>query len=294
MKKEDTVITKSQETFWSKYALVLLLIPSVGYLMLFYGTPLLKAVLGSFGIGLYGDDSGFTLKYYHDIFTSKTSLMGIAMSIYFGIVPMIVSLIISIPLASLLQRSFYGRKLFNGLYKIPLAIPSIVTALMTLAVFGQGQWLSRLLFMVDMEVPQMVRDKYGIGVIIAIAWKNIPFMTIIISGGMGAISKEVINASRLLGASKLKTFFLIEIPMAMPSIVAAVLLTFISSMGAFAVPNLLGAAYPLPLSVMMYDYFQQGKWGYVFAMGLILTAFAMLILVAYYTIEKRMTQNKGE
>ena len=116
-------------------------------------------------------------------------------------------------------------------------------------------------------------------------------MTLIIGGSIASIQKDVVHAARTLGASPLAAFLRIEVPLALPGISAATLLSFIGGMGAFAVPNLLGPVYPLPLSIHMYvNAFERNDWGLVYAMGTTLSAVACLVLLAYYRATRAMRQ----
>ena len=231
----------------------LLLVPGVGFLALFFGLPLALALLSSLGIGTIGAESGFTLHHYVDLFADSVYRDGLLFSIYISVVPTLVSLAIAVPLAVSLQASFPGKKIFSTLYKAPLVIPSIVAAFIVMILFDRGGEISRMLKPLGLGLPKLVRDEWALGVIIAMAWKAIPFMTLIIAGAVATIPEDLRAAARTLGAGRLITLWRIELPLALPGITAATLLVFVTSTGAFAVPSLLGPIYPKPLSVWMYD-----------------------------------------
>jgi putative spermidine/putrescine transport system permease protein len=264
--------------------LLLLLTPGVGYLLVFFGWPLLSALIGSFHL----DDGSFTLQWYTRIFTRPSMLRGLSVSIYYGVAPVVVSLLASIPLALLLRRSFLGRKLFNGLYKLPMAVPSIIVALMVIIVAERGGFLDRLLAPLGLGLPKLVRDDWGVGVILSTVWKQIPFMTLIITSAFAAVPEDIRLAARSLGASRLNTFLFVEVPLAMPGITAAILLTFIGSMGSYAIPDIVGPPVARPLSVLMVAEFSQGRFAQVYAMGMVLSLFAIAVLIAYYTLTARI------
>ncbi len=272
----------------NRLTLLLLLSPGVGFLLVIFGLPLALALLGSFGIGVSGPKGGFSLAAYHKIFHDPRYVAGLKTSLYYGLAPIVVDLAIAIPLALALSRSFIGRKLFNGLYKIPLAIPSIVIAFAMLTLFEQGGFLSRLLAHAGLVLPRMVRDPWGIGVIAAMAWKDVPFMTLIITGSFAAVPTELTNAARALGASRLQAFALVMLPLAMPGITAAVLLAFIRSIGSFVLPDVLAASFPLPLSVLMYQAFRDSNWPLVYAIGSVLMAASIIVLVTYHLLSDRL------
>ncbi|OBZ94792.1 ABC transporter permease [Pararhizobium polonicum] len=270
--------------------LALLLLPGVGYLVVFFGGPLASALIGSLQL----NGGTFTLQWYERIFTRATMLRGLKTSIYYGVAPVIVSLAVSIPLALLIRQNFRGRKLFNGLYKLPMAVPGIIVALMVIIMAERGGFIDRVIAPFGLSLPKLVRDEWGIGVILATVWKQIPFMTLIITSAFAGIPEDIRHAARSLGASRLNTFVFVEVPLAMPGITAAILLTFIGSMGSYAVPDIVGSPSPRPLSVLMVSEFNDGKFAQVYAMGMVLSLFAIAVLLAYYALTAKIGVNRAK
>jgi putative spermidine/putrescine transport system permease protein len=287
--------------------IILLLSSGIGYLIIFYGVPLLRALLGS--VGLYspaGTSSGFTLHWFTVIYENNAYRASFFFSLWLALGPVILSLFISVPLAAVLQKTFIGKKTFEALYKIPLAVPGIIVAFIVMTSVDKGGVLHRLFkYYVDPLLPaqlawlklganwpKFVRDPIGLGVILASSWKNIPFMTLIIGGAMSAIPHDVLHAARTLGAKRWTVFFRIQIPLALPGISAAVLLAFIRGLGAYAVPRLLGPPeYPLPLSIRMFQFAtERNEWEIVFAMGILLSIAASIVLLTYYGLTARMNR----
>jgi putative spermidine/putrescine transport system permease protein len=267
---------------WRRQAL---LWPGVGFLTLLFAAPLLSSLLSS--VGLDQGLSGFTLEHFAHIFERPAMRQGLWMSIYYGVAPVIVTLIISTALALLLRRHFAGRALFSGLYKIPMAVPGIIAALIVMTLAERGGFLDRLVAPMGLSLPKLIRDPWGVGVILTSVWKQVPFMTLVITGAFAAIPQDVIDASRTLGASRWRTLLLVELPLAMPGISAAVLLTFIGSMGSFAIPDLVGPPSPRPLAVHMVAEFGNGNLPLVHAIGMLLSAFAVVVLLSYYALTAR-------
>ena len=272
--------------------LLLCLLPGVGYLLALFGLPLLRVVYGSF-TSTSPDQNGLGLATWQALFANPVYMDGLWFSLWLGIAPTLVSLVISLPLSALMQANEGSRKLFGTLYKIPLVVPGIVAGFLVLIVLDRGGMASRLATPLGLSIPRLVRDDLGLGAIIASAWKTVPFMTLIIAGAMAAISKEVLAAARTLGASQLTILWRIQLPLAQPGITAAILLSFIGSLGSYVIPSLLGPAYPLPLSVHMFaEGFQKGNWPMVYAMGTLLSVMAVAVLLAYYTIIGSLGRSK--
>ncbi len=278
----------------SRLALPLLLAPGVGYLVLFFGLPLALALLASFGMGMFGNGSAPTLRFYLELLTNSVYRDALGMSVYLSVVPTVASLAVALPLAVALQASFPGKKLFATLYKVPLVVPSIVAAFIVMILFDRGGEIARVIRPLGLGLPKLVRDGWALGVIIAMAWKAVPFMTLIIAGSVAAIPEDLKAAARTLGATRLAVLLRIELPLALPGITAAVLLVFVGSTGAFAVPYLLGPIYPKPLSVSMYESaLHDNNWALASAMGVVLSLVACLVLVVYYRLTAGMRHAFG-
>jgi putative spermidine/putrescine transport system permease protein len=275
-------------------ALFLLLLPGVGYLVMFFGLPLVLALLTSLGMGTMGTNNGLTFSHYAELFSNSVYRDGIRYSLYISIVPTLVSLAVALPLAVTLQETFPGKKLFLTLYKVPLVVPGIVAAFIVMILFDRGGEMSRILKPLGLSLPKLVRDDWSLGVIIALAWKSIPFMTLVIGGALASIPSDLALAARSLGARRQTVFWQIELPLALPGITAAVLLVFVGSTGAFAVPSLLGPIYPKPLSVWMYEAaYQKNDWGLATAMGIVLSAIACVVLLVYYRLTSGLNRATG-
>lgn len=260
------------------------LLPGVGYLLLFFGLPLVNVIAGSFTSSIVGA-APVTLDTWIGLFANPVYMDGLWFSLWLGIAPTAVSLLISLPLSALMQANEASQKLFGTLYRIPLVVPGVVAGFLILVILDRGGMASRLVAPLGLTMPRLVRDEWGIGAIIALSWKTVPFMTLIIAGTMAAISKDVLAAARTLGANRLTVLWRIQLPLAQPGITAAILLSFIGSLGTYVIPSLLGPSYPLPLSVHMFaEGFQQGNWPLAYAMGTLLSAFAIVVLLAYYAI----------
>ena len=260
------------------------LLPGVGYLLLFFGLPLVNVTLGSFTSRAPGA-APITLDTWSSLFANPVYMDGLWFSLWLGIAPTLVSLVISLPLSALMQANETSQKLFGTLYRIPLVVPGVVAGFLILVILDRGGMASRLVAPLGLTVPRLVRDEWGVGAIIALSWKTVPFMTLIIAGAMAAISKDVLAAARTLGASRLTVLWRIQLPLAQPGVTAAILLSFIGSLGSYVIPSLLGPSYPLPLSVHMFaEGFQKGNWPMVYAMGTLLSVLAVAVLLAYYAI----------
>ncbi len=273
----------------------LLLVPGVGYLLVFFGSPLALALLGSVGLETIGTSTpGFTLEHYRTMLTNSIYLDGLWFTLYLSITSTLLSLLIALPVTALVLQSFPGKQLFNTLYKVPLVVPGVVAAFLVLTLVDRGGLLPRAFERIGLGFPQLVRDRLALGVLIGMAWKSVPFMVLVIGGAMASVPKDVLAAARTLGANAWQAFVKVQVPLALPGITAATLLVFIGSTGAYAIPNLIGPVYPSPLSVHMYENaFERNQWGLVAAMGSVLSLTSSLVLLAYYQLTRGATRSSS-
>jgi putative spermidine/putrescine transport system permease protein len=231
------------------------------------------------------------LEHWQSLVTERLYRDAVAMSLYLALVPTVLALAISVPLASAIRRGFAGHRLFQTFYKLPLVVPSIVAAFVVMTLFDRGGVVSRVLAPLGLSLPQLVRDPWALGAIIAMTWKNVPFMTLIICDGLAAINDDLRQAARTLGARPITVFWRIDVPLALPAISAATILVFVTSIAAFAIPSLLGPIYPQPLSTLMVENaFEDNRWGLVSAMGTLLTLIACGALLAYDRLTRRRSE----
>lgn len=269
----------------SRIVLVGLLAPGVGYLLILFGFPLARVIAASLAApaGLLPDFDAYATVLGTGIFRE-----GLLFSLWLALAPTAVAVLVGVPLAALLVKSFPGKNFIGALYKIPLVVPGIVAAFIVLVLLDLGGLAHRWAALVGLGLPRTVRDTVGLGIIIASAWKSIPFLALIVAGSFAAIPDDLLRAARTLGAGTMTIFFRIQLPLALPGITAASLLVFITGLGAFAIPNLLGPAYPIPLSVHMYQYgYERGEWRLVYAMGTLLSIAAIVVLLLYYWLTRK-------
>ena len=160
-------------------------------------------------------------------------------------------------------------------------------AFLVLTIIDQGGIISRAL-PYGLEWPELVHDRYGLGIILVLVWHNVPIMTVILSAVMSGIPHDVTAAARNLGASPWQVFRNITVPLSLPGISAAALLVFIGVFGAFSIPSLLGAAYPKAIAVVMSnEVLDRANWGLASALGTIVTALSAILLYVYYRLIRR-------
>jgi molybdate transport system permease protein len=160
------------------------------------------------------------------------------------------SLPLGIAVAMLLARGrFWGRGLLNSVVHLPLVMPPVVTGYVLLLLFGRRGPIGHFLA--------------GFGVVFAFRWTGaalacavmgFPLMVRSIRLSFDAIDRRLEDAARTLGANPFWVFATVTLPLALPGILAGMVLAFARAMGEFGatitfVSNIPGETETLPLAI---------------------------------------------
>lgn len=160
-------------------------------------------------------------------------------------------------LAALALRRSNGR-VSAVVFQLPITIPHLVAAVGIALVVGQTGLGARLAAALGLigepgEFPALLYDRYSLGIILTYVWKEVPFIALVVLASLRGVAAELEDVARTLGAGAWQRFWYVVFPVISPSIVAASLLVFAFTFGAFEVPYLLGKSYPTILPVAAYD-----------------------------------------
>ncbi len=265
-----------------------LLAPGLGFLLLFMCVPLIQVVLRSVGLLAFGEPSRFTLGFFREIAENNLYRNSVLFSLYFALVTTAASLVLALMTSAIMQIRFPGRMIASVLYKIPLVVPSLVAAFLVMTIIDQGGIIARVLSRYGIEWPELIHDRWGLGIIMVLVWHNVPIMIVILSAVMSAIPQDISAAARNLGATPWQVFSNITVPLSLPGISASSLLVFIGVFGAFSIPSLLGSPYPRAVAVVMSnELLERANWGLTSALGTLVTVTSAVVLYAYYRLIRR-------
>jgi molybdate transport system permease protein len=161
---------------------------------------------------------------------SPTEWTAILLSLRVAVVATLVATPIGIGVAWLLARGrFWGKPLFDALVYLPLVLPPVVTGYLLLLLLGRrglvGAWLA---------------DHLGIvfafrwtGAALACGVMSFPLLVRPIRLSIEAIDRRLEQAASTLGASPWKVFFTVTLPLALPGILAGMVLGFAKAIGEF-------------------------------------------------------------
>ena len=146
----------------------------------------------------------------------------------------LLSLVVMFPLGLLVgwllaKRTFPGKAFLNTLVMLPLVLPPIVSGYLLLILLGKHGFIGRFIYQtfgIEIVFSELA-------VVIAVSVISFPLLVRGIVTGMEAVPVELENAARTLGASPIKVFFTITLPMAHRGVIGGTILGFSKSLGEF-------------------------------------------------------------
>lgn len=163
-------------------------------------------------------------------------------TIYQAVLSSLLSVIIAIPGAYIITRyNFWGKKTFLSLSSLPFILPSILTVLGFVLLFGNRGILNTLIVKIfNLETPP-IKILYSMyAVLLAHIFYNFPLAIRIISARWRKIPYELTEASYSLGKSKIETFFKVNFPFLLSSIITSFTLIFLYCFMSFGIILVLG------------------------------------------------------
>jgi sulfate/thiosulfate transport system permease protein len=128
----------------------------------------------------------------------------------------------------LVRYEFPGKRLFNSLVDMPFAIPTLVTGVMLVVLYGPqgilGNWLQEQGLQVIFARP---------GIVLALLLVTYPFVIRSVQPSLMEVERDQEEAAYTIGASRWTTFHRIVLPAILPSVVTGALLTFARALGEF-------------------------------------------------------------
>ncbi len=282
--------------------IVLGLAPAVGALIVLFIVPLVVALVQSLGHApIYRVRSFPTAEFYRQVLFSSRFRVSLVYTVYYAVVPTILSTVLGVALAIVLTRRIRGSSVLSFFFRLPLVVPYLVGAAMVVALFANGGLIARVLYAVGMiettgEFPRILFSRGGWGIMLVYLFKQIPFTFIIVSSVLAGVGPEYEEAARTLGASRFRAFRFVVLPRIMPGVVTSSLLVFAFNFQSYEIPYLLGATFPNTLPVEALRRFQVPdvtRRPEAMAYVMVITVFSGIVLYLYLRAYRRWERSRG-
>ena len=123
----------------------------------------------------------------------------------------------------------------------------------------------------------------------------LPFMIMPLYAYIEKLDSRLLDAARDLGASPLRTFLDVTLPLTLPGIVAGAMLVFLPSLGAFYIPEILGGARSMLIGNFIKNQFLVARdWPLGAVASMILTILLILLIIVYRLVNRETTRSREE
>jgi len=243
---------------------------------------------GSYGLGNYSRvfnpfDPSFDSVYLQVIWRS----------VYYATVSTIACLVLGFPVAYWLaiMAPRRWRNFLVVAFILPLWTSSLLRSYAWISILRPTgllntfiTWLSGLIPGVDLPTQNWLYSSAA--VFVGLTYNFLPYMVLILYASLEKLDISLLEAAADLGANPRQTFWKVTVPQTLPGIAAGCLLVFITSMGDFVVPTLLGGASSMTISRLIYNQFLgiTRNWGLGSALSMVLilaVSLAIALLLKY-------------
>ena len=202
-------------------------------------------------------------------------------------------LLCGVPLAYWLANSQWrGKFLLESIVALPLVLPPTVLGFYALLAMGPRGPLGRLWQTVFGHGLAFTFS----GLVIASVLYSFPFAVQPLIVAFEGVDRKLLDASAVLGAGRLRTFWRVILPLSVPSVITAVVLSFAHTLGEFGVVLMVGGnlrGITRTVSIAIYDNVQSLEYVQANRLALALLGFSFAVLAVVYGINRGVARQIG-
>ena len=254
----------------------LLVLPGVLWLVALFLAPL--AIIAVFSLGSVDPNGAVTLTNpslgNYERALNPNYLTAFGRSMYYSLATTVLSLIIGYPVAYWISRYGGRRKiLLLVLVMLPFWTSYLIRTYAWLIILRDDGVVNGLLTQIGLIDSPLEFIGEDFSVILGMTYGFLPFTILPLFVSIDRLDFNLVHAARDLYASGRGAFVHVTLPLTMPGIVAASLLTFIPALGDFVTPDMLGGAQTTTIAKIVQIIFTTGRdWPYGSALGFVLMA----------------------
>lgn len=235
------------------------------------------------------------LNNYVTFYTSRYYLVEVALSsVLVSAVGVAIAAVFAVPLAYVIARvsNEHIRRTLTVVLFVPMWINSVILMLGWYIIIGANGILNQSLLAIGLIDEPLHLLSTPTAVVIGLAQLAIPYIAMPLIGVFAAVPRSAEEAAHVCGASPASVFFRITLPWSAQGLFVGLLLSFTLSIGALAVPNILGGGKVRMFSVAAYSELTNGNFGLASVIALSLLLTTMLCLTPVLLLNRRANQVK--
>ena len=237
----------------------------------------------------------FTARHYARILDDSLYVESLASTLKIGAVTTAAALLLGYPLAHWLarMRSRGGHALLLMAVIAPMLTGIVVRTFAWITILSDKGVINATLMaagLIAAPLPLMYNE---LGTVIALVHIYVPFMVLTLAGVIGRIDERLEEAAMSLGASPLRAFLEVTLPLSLPGILAGSLLVFALAISAYVTPYLMGGQQVLTLPMLIYQQVAATfNLAFAGALGVVLLVVSIALVVAYNHVLGRMSRRE--
>mgnify|MGYP000186542257 FL=1 len=224
----------------------------------------------------------------------KAYLVAIWNSVRMSLVSTVIILLVSYPMAYMLSRC--SRRVASNLIilmMIPYFTNSLIRLYSYITLFNTKGILTGILTRLGMTWSADFLYSES-AVVLGLVYVCIPYAVLPMYSSIERLDKALLEASYDLGAGRVKTFFRITLPMTMPGVYAAAIISFVPSIGNYFVADVLGGSKTLLIGNLIKDQFMSSRnWPLGSALSVFLIAGTMILVYLYARVSRADVMEGG-
>jgi putrescine transport system permease protein len=171
---------------------------------------------------------------------------------------------------------------------LPFWTSFLVRVYAWIGILKQDGWLNQALLALGIVREPLTLLATNAAVLIGLVYAYLPFMILPVHASLDRQDPALLEAAADLGASPLRRFWTVTVPLSLPGVVAGALLCFIPMVGEFVVPELLGGSDTLMLGRTLWsEFFQNRNWPLAGAIAVVLLAILLMPILLLRGVETR-------
>ena len=234
----------------------------------------------------FTDKTGaFTLNNIMQI-TQPENAKALGLALLLSLIATLICLILAYPLAMILSHMNVNQTSFIVLiFILPMWMNFLLRTLAWQTLLEKSGVINSILTALHLPTLDIINTPYAI--VLGMVYNFLPFMVLPIYNVLLKLDKDVVNASRDLGANEFQTFTKVIFPLSMPGVISGIMMVFIPSLTTFVISTMLGGSKILLIGNVIEQEFTQGNnWHVGSGLSLVLMVFILLSMLVMFKYDK--------
>lgn len=221
-----------------------------------------------------------------ELLSTESARDALWLSVRTAVTASLICLVLGVPLGVVLARArFWGRSVLRSAILLPMVLPPVVGGIALTSAFGRRGLIGEHLEVLGLSISFTTS-----AVVLAQVFVALPFLVVSVESALVSRGSAFERTAQSLGASGLRTFFTVTLPLLVPALVSGTVMTFARALGEFGATitfagSLQGTTRTLPLQIYLE---RETDPEAAVALSLVLVVVALVVMVVAYSRRERV------